>query len=310
MPVKVQYVFPQDSVNLSIQKNCKSNTPRRSTRKQITPLNDSVTTTPTISNQSNTSNIVMNSYIQHTSKTFKRPLSLTNLVWKKGSFVTDDACISHTESMLSTDILLLDAPIDFFLYFFSNDLLQKKKDQSGLYSVQKHANKPISISIDELIKYIEICVYASVTNVPKVRDYWSAELGVPIIFNAMSRNRFELIRSTLHFNDNSSMLPLNDPNRNRLHKLRPFIDHLNSHFSSVPCKPNLALDEQLCATKAHSYMKQYLPDKPNKWGFKLFVLTNVQGYAYSFEIYSGQENDPRFRKINEPDFGASSNVVV
>lgn len=38
-------------------------------------------------------------------------------------------------------------------------------------------------------------------HVPKVRDYWSADLGVPIIFNAMSRNRFELIRSILHFND-------------------------------------------------------------------------------------------------------------
>lgn len=268
-----------------------------------------MTTTPTISNQSNTSNIVMNSYIQHTSKIFKRPLSLTNLVWKKGSFVTDDACISHTESMLSTDILLLDAPIIFFFYFFSNNLLQKIKDQSELYSVQKNANKPISISLDELKKYIRICVYASVIAL-KVRDYWSAELDVPIIFNAMSRNRFELIRSTLHFNDNSSMLPLNDPNHDRLHKLRPLIDHLNSHFSSVPCKQNLVLDRQLCATKAHSYMKQYLPDKPNKWGFKLFVLTDVQRYAYSFEIYSGQENDPRFRKINEPDFGALSNVVV
>lgn len=126
----------------------------------------------------------------------------------------------------------------------------------------------------------------------------------------MSRNRFELIRSILHFNDNSSMLSSNDPNRDRLHKLRPLIDHLNNCFSSVPCKQNLALDEQLCATKAHSYMKQYLPDKPHKWGFKLFFLTDVQGYAYSFEIYSGQENDSRFRKLNEPDFGASSNVVV
>jgi len=116
-------------------------------------------------------------------------------------------------------------------------------------------------------------------HVPKVCDYWSADLGVPLIFNAMSRNRSELIRSILYFNDNSSMLSSNDPNRDRLHKLRPLIDHLNSGFSSVPCKQNLVLDEQLCATKAHSYMKQYLPDKPHKWGFKLFVLTDIQGYA-------------------------------
>lgn len=251
-----------------------------------------------------------NANIHQKSKIFKRPHSLTNLAWKKGNFVTDDACITHTESLLSADMLLLDTPLDYFAFFFSNDLLQKIKYQSELYSVQKNVNKPVTVSVDELKKYIGICVYASIMHVPKVRDYWSADLGVPIIFNAMSRNQFELIRSILHFNDNSSMLSSNDPNRDRLHKLRPLIDHLNSCFSSVPCNQNLALDEQLCATKAHSYMKQYLPDKPHKWEFKLFVLTDVQGYAYSFEIYSGQENDSRFQKLNEPDFGASSNVVV
>lgn len=106
------------------------------------------------------------------------------------------------------------------------------------------------------------------------------------------------------------MLSSNDPNYDRLHKLRPLIDYLNNRFSSIPCKQDLSLDEQLCATKVQSYMKQYLPDKPHKLGFKLFVLTDTQGYAYRFEFYSGQENNSIFRHPNEPDFGASSNVVV
>ncbi|XP_022163631.1 piggyBac transposable element-derived protein 2-like isoform X2 [Myzus persicae] len=38
--------------------------------------------------------------------------------------------------------------------------------------------------------------------------------------------------------------------------------------------------------------------------------TDTQGYAYRFEIYSGQENNSIFRHPDEPDFGASSNVVV
>lgn len=126
----------------------------------------------------------------------------------------------------------------------------------------------------------------------------------------MSCNRFELIKSVLHFNNNNTMLSSNDPNHDRLHKLRPLIDYLNNCFSSIPCKQDLSLDEQLCATKAQSYMKHYLPDKPHKWGFKLFVLTDTQGYAYRFEIYSGQENNSIFRHPDEPDFRASSNVVV
>lgn len=179
-----------------------------------------------------------------------------------------------------------------------------------MYAVQKNPNKPVSLSINEIKRYLGICIYASVLHVPKMRDYWSAEMGYPMIYNAMSRNRFDLIKSVLQFNNNASMLSSTDPNRDRLQKLRPLIEHLNDRFSSIPYKQDLSLDEQLCATKAHSYMKQYNPDKSHKWGFKLFVLTDVQGYAYNFEIYSGQENNSIFRHTSEPDFGASSNVVV
>lgn len=77
---------------------------------------------------------------------------MTNLAWKKGSFVTDNACITHTESLLSADMLLLDTPLDYFAFFFSNDLLQKIKYQSELYSVQKNVNKPVTVSVDELKK--------------------------------------------------------------------------------------------------------------------------------------------------------------
>ncbi|XP_015376602.1 PREDICTED: piggyBac transposable element-derived protein 4-like [Diuraphis noxia] len=150
----------------------------------------------------------------------------------------------------------------------------------------------------------------SFLHVPKVRDYWSIELGFSQIYKCMSRTRFEAIRSCLHFNDNSKLLPVTDINHDRLHKLRPLVDYLNNKFKSVPYRQDLSLDEQLCATKAHSYLKQYLPAKPHKWGFKLYVLCDYKGYAYNCEIYTGQENQPRFRLPSEPDLGSSSNIVV
>ncbi|CAI6355121.1 unnamed protein product [Macrosiphum euphorbiae] len=58
-------------------------------------------------------------------------------------------------------------------------------------------------------------------------------------------------------------------------------------------------------------MKQYLPLKPHKWGYKLFVLCGVKGYAYNFEIYTGNENNSLERQqMLEPDLGATGNVVV
>jgi len=53
-----------------------------------------------------------------------------------------------------------------------------------------------------------------------------------------------------------------------------------------------------------------MPAKPHKWGFEFFVLCDSKGFSYQFEIYSGQENDQRFRLLNEPDLSASSNIVV
>ncbi|XP_025407423.1 piggyBac transposable element-derived protein 3-like [Sipha flava] len=106
------------------------------------------------------------------------------------------------------------------------------------------------------------------------------------------------------------MFPEDHVNHDRLHKIRPLVDYLNAKFSSIPYRRDLALDEQLCATKTRNYLKQYLPMKPHKWGFKLYVLSDYKGFSYKFEIYTGQENQERFRLQNEEDLGSSANVVI
>lgn len=38
-------------------------------------------------------------------------------------------------------------------------------------------------------------------------------------------------------------------------------------------------------------MKQYMPMKSHRWGYKLFIIASVLGLAYKIEIYSEQETD-------------------
>lgn len=64
----------------------------------------------------------------------------------------------------------------------------------------------------------------------------------------------------------------------------------------------------MCATKIRHFMKQYLPLKPHKWGFKLFMLCSLMGYAYKFIIYSGKDDEPMLE--NETDVGTVGNVVI
>lgn len=125
---------------------------------------------------------------------------------------------------------------------------------------------------------------------PSVRSCWYSKFGYYPVKSAMSVNRFKITRSYLHFNVNNEHLPRDHSDHNRLHKIRPvkYIEQLNTTFSSVAIDQRLSIDEQMCyVTKIAHFLKQYLP-KPHKWGYKLYVLCNLIGYAYRFEVCSGQ----------------------
>ncbi|XP_064083071.1 piggyBac transposable element-derived protein 3-like [Macrobrachium nipponense] len=55
-------------------------------------------------------------------------------------------------------------------------------------------------------------------------------------------------------------------------------------------------------------MKQYLPMKPKKWGFKFFVLADSGGLIHDFIPYTGSIQP--VNKEGIPDLGASSNIVL
>ncbi|XP_068086621.1 piggyBac transposable element-derived protein 3-like [Anabrus simplex] len=240
-----------------------------------------------------------------------QPMKYKNVQWKKGSLSVSADEISFLGSeKLPDNILALSSPLQFFKYFFSDNLLEKICEESCRYSVQKTPEKPIILSPNELQKFIGVSVLMSIVHLPNVRSYWKETIGSSIVKETMPVNVFETIRRYLHFNDSLLAVPAGEPGHGRLYKLRPVIDSLNEKFRSIPLEESLSVDEQLCPTKGRSYLKQFLPMKPRKWGYKLFVLSGVSGFAYNVEIYTGQENREDCRPAGEPDLGASANVVV
>jgi len=71
----------------------------------------------------------------------------------------------------------------------------------------------------------------------------------------MIRDRFKLILKFLHFNDNTTY-NAEDPDRDRLHKVRPFLDMLRDRFRNVyyPGK-NLTVDESLVLFKGKLHFR-------------------------------------------------------
>lgn len=231
-----------------------------------------------------------------------------NLRWKKKNLELNAEQLMFTGNKnLGPDLLELDTPIQFFLYLFSNELMKKISEETNLYQVQKDPNSAFRISEEDVRQFIGIAYLMSLMQLPRATNHWSAILGTPLIQETMTLYKFEKVRQILHFNDNSKDLPRRDPEHDRIHKIRPIVDSLNEAYSKVPMEEYICVDEQMCSTKARNTLKRYNPNKPHKWGYKVFVLSGVSGFAYNTEIETGKEN---VVLQGEPDLGASSNVVV
>ncbi|XP_050713415.1 piggyBac transposable element-derived protein 3-like [Eriocheir sinensis] len=201
-------------------------------------------------------------------------------------------------------------PIEYVRQFLTDDLLDLFVTQSNLYSVQKNPNKPLNVDRNELEQWIGLCIYFSISKLPNVRMHWSHHLGDmrDVTSTVMSRNRWELIKTNFHMVDNSTETQNSRENKDRLFKVRPMVDHLREKFHQIPMEQELCIDEQMVPFKGRSYLKQYVPSKPHKYGYKFFVLAGKDGMTHDFIPYTGKINPVNDPTV--PDLGPSSNVVL
>ena len=88
---------------------------------------------------------------------------------------------------------------------------------------------------------------------------------------------------------NDSLPSRGEEGYSRLQKVDPVINHLKDKFKSVyypHCE--VSIDEAMIPFKGHSSMKQYLPLKPVKCGFKVWAMSDAtNGYMCEFDVYTG-----------------------
>nr|CAH7717483.1 unnamed protein product [Callosobruchus chinensis] len=121
----------------------------------------------------------------------------------------------------------------------------------------------------------------------------------------MRRDRFDMILSNLHANDNSK-IPAD--NQDKLYKLRPFMDKVNETFEKLyQGTREVSVDESMILFKGRSSLKQYNPMKPIKRGYKLWCLADQKGYIMAYDVYQGK-NQTQSDKF--PGFGLGEKVVL
>ena len=194
-----------------------------------------------------------------------------------------------------------DDPLELFSAFFTEELLEAIVHETNRYAAQYLAtNHPDNTpewqtNAEELKAYLGFMVLMGINELPEIRDYWSRDpcLHYSPIASRITRNRFEEICRYLHFIDNDTLPARGEVGYHRLQKILPIITAINKVCleNYNPCCEN-SIDEAMIPFKGRSSLKQYMPLKPVKRGFKVWVRADSwNGYFCEMEVYTGKAED-------------------
>ena len=104
----------------------------------------------------------------------------------------------------------------------------------------------------------------------------------------------------MHLNDNAKMPSRNDPNYDKLYKIRTLLEMLSQNFL-VYYKPSekQAIDESMVKFKGKRTLKQYNPKNSIKRGFKIWVRADAHGFVCEFQVYTGKIDGLAEKQLGE-----------
>ena len=183
--------------------------------------------------------------------------------------------------------------LDFFLQLFDHDLLQHIVTQTNLYATTREGHRAEwkDLTVPELQSFLGTILLMGVHVLPTIESYWSTNtyLGASNVVSSFPRDRFTQILRELHFNDNSTAVERGQPGYDRGHEIRPVVDSILEKCLSLykPHREN-SVDEAMVKYKGRSQLKQYMPMKPIKRGFKVWCRCDAHsGFTCCFQVYLG-----------------------
>ena len=135
--------------------------------------------------------------------------------------------------------------------------------------LRKKAPKNIPhTNLRELKRFMGVVMYMATYRLPAPRNYWREQHET--VTQHFTLNRFEQLRSSIHFNCTNST----DKSRDKSgEKVQPLFDFLNDRLETLQVnKVNkyLCIDEMMISSKSKFGPRVYQKGKPHPWGYKLF----------------------------------------
>jgi hypothetical protein len=176
-------------------------------------------------------------------------------------------------------------PVEYFMKIFGQRTFEMLLEQTNFHRV--NIKDPAArITMGELRKAVGILMYISVVRMPNTRMFWNKSMGHSAVNAVLTRDRFEEIIRLLHMSNNTEQPTREDPDFDKLFKVRKLLDYLNSNFKEhAEMEKVMAVDEQMIPFKGRLGLKVYMANKPAKWGIKIWALAGQSGYVHSFNVF-------------------------
>ena len=189
--------------------------------------------------------------------------------------------------------------LEFFRLFFTPEMISAIATHTNTYAYQKVASRTYDrtyvtadgswseTSADEMEKVIALLIYFGLVKVDTdMAKYWSTKSIYHGLWarKILSRNRFKALMAFLHVVDPDGETP-----GDKLRKVESFILCFKDRCKHMyQPSQNMAVDERMVKSKHRSGIRQFMKDKPTKWGIKIWVIADSEnGYTIDFNVYIG-----------------------
>lgn len=195
-------------------------------------------------------------------------------------------------------IFNIDEPVEFFKLYFTEELVDEIVSETNIYATNKLRTKTLSqnsiwhswrdTNTEEFWAFIGVILNMGTIVLPNLQDYWSTRdnTKIPFFSNVFTRKRFHQLFWMLHL---KTVDQQRRDIRTRIQRVSNFLEYLNAKFAEyfIPGQ-NICVDESIVKFKGKISFITYNPNKPTKWGIRIYVLADSEtGYVYNILPYYG-----------------------
>lgn len=213
---------------------------------------------------------------------------------------------SLTQYAKKTAKVAIEDPFHYFTCFFPRQLMDTVVQQTNLFArqeLQKQSQQQSKrapknwkdTTPNEMYVFLGLVLGMAIE--PRkggYRSYWRKDVnGVCVGANYgrfMTLRRYIDLRRFLHFSDNSTDVPQDHPDYDKVKKFRPVLDTFNAQTKKfMSLGDTVSVDELMVKFYGRSFMKVFMANKPTRYGLK-FWSANDPGSGYFFHVqpYTGK----------------------